>query len=184
MKKGQIMLVTALTLGLTSVTIGVTNNYHVAEAAVINNFQQTLHFTKQQKHAINQAFLQWASQRAAMGKMAVSSYYFDHGPASDGCLWYAQTPDGDVLVRNASDEYSSHNYKIRDIGGLVFYTDKNGNVGQCDDIAEETDDGANYSENEIDIEKPVDKYLLADNGIIYECKLDGVTAAPDSGFTY
>lgn len=60
MKKGQIMLVTALTLGLTSVTIGVTNNYHVAEAAVINNSQQTLHFTKQQKHAINQAFLQWA----------------------------------------------------------------------------------------------------------------------------
>lgn len=116
------------------------------------------------------------SQRAAIGKMAVSSYYFDHGPASDGCLWYAQTPDGDVLVRNASDEYSSHNYKIRAIGGLVFYTDKNGNVGQCDDIAEETDDGANYSENEIDIEKPVDKYLLADNGIIYECKLDGVTA--------
>ena len=41
-----------------------------------------------------------------MGNMAISKYYFDHGPEDNGNLWYASTPDGDILVRNASDTYS------------------------------------------------------------------------------
>ncbi len=176
------MLVTALTLSLTATTLEVVYHNQPVQAEVINNAQQTIHITKKQKDAINKDFLQWAAQRATLGKLAVSNYYFDHGPGTDGCLWYAKTPNGDILVRNASDEYSSKNYRIKAIGGVVFYTDANGNIGQCDDIAEETDDGLNYSDDEIDIDKPVDKYLLADNGIVYECKLDGATASPDSGF--
>ena len=49
-------------------------------------------------------------------------------------------------------------------------------------LKKDTDDGAEYSADQIDITKPVDKYLLANNGIVYECKLDGEAAEPDSGF--
>lgn len=148
----------------------------------ITSPSDTFSVSKKEKSEINNDFYNWADQRAKMGNMAISKYYFDHGPENNGNLWYASTPDGDILVRNASDTYSSKKYNLRKIGGFVFYTAKDGTTGKCDNIKKDTDDGAEYSSDQIDITKPVDKYLLANNGIVYECKLDGEAAEPDSGF--
>lgn len=142
----------------------------------------TFSVNKKEKTEINNDFYNWADQRAKIGNMAISKYYFDHGSEDNGNLWYASTPDGDILIRNASDTYSSKSYNLRKIGGFVFYTAKDGTTGKCDNIKQDTDDGAKYSSDQIDCTKPVDKYLLANNGIVYECKLDGETAEPDSGF--
>lgn len=142
----------------------------------------TFSVNKKEKTEINNDFYNWADQRAKIGNMAISKYYFDHGSEDNGNLWYASTPDGDILIRNASDTYSSKSYDLRKIGGFVFYTAKDGTTGKCDNIKQDTDDGAKYSSDQIDCTKPVDKYLLANNGIVYECKLDGETAEPDSGF--
>lgn len=142
----------------------------------------TFSVNKKEKTEINNDFYNWADQRAKIGNMAISKYYFDHGSEDNGNLWYASTPDGDILIRNASDTYSSKSYNLRKIGGFVFYTAKDGTTGKCDNIRQDTDDGAKYSSDQIDCTKPVDKYLLANNGIVYECKLNGETAEPDSGF--
>lgn len=142
----------------------------------------TFSVNKKEKTEINNDFYNWADQRAKIGNMAINKYYFDHGSEDNGNLWYASTPDGDILIRNASDTYSSKSYNLRKIGGFVFYTAKDGTTGKCDNIRQDTDDGAKYSSDQIDCTKPVDKYLLANNGIVYECKLNGETAEPDSGF--
>lgn len=142
----------------------------------------TFSVNKKEKTEINNDFYNWADQRAKIGNMAINKYYFDHGSEDNGNLWYASTPDGDILIRNASDTYSSKSYNLRKIGGFVFYTAKDGTTGKCDNIKQYTDDGAKYSSDQIDCTKPVDKYLLANNGIVYECKLDGEKAEPDSGF--
>lgn len=148
----------------------------------INTPSDTFSINKKEKAEINNEFYNWADQRAKIGNMAISKYYFDHGPEDNGNLWYASTPDGDVLIANASNSYSSKNYNLKKIGGFVFYTAKDGNTGKCDNIKQDTNDGVQYSSNQIDCTKTVDKYLLANNSIVYECKLDGETATPDSGF--
>lgn len=56
-----------------------------------------LHLTIDQKKQINADVLNWAAERATVGHMAVSDWYFDHGSAGLGD-WYANTPDGQVQV--------------------------------------------------------------------------------------
>lgn len=172
--KSKALLVTMLSLGLTCSAVSLVSYTNDVHAAVVDNVHETLKLTKKQRQKINDAFLSWAAKRAQAGKFAVSNYYFDHSQDEDDNLWYAKTPDGDVLVKNASDKYHSKDYKIKAIGGLVFYTAKDGATGKCNNVQQDTDDGATYSANEIDKTKPIDKYLLADNGIIYKCKLSGM----------
>ena len=171
--------VLSIILGLTSSFLLYTSPVYAQD---LHNPSETFSISKKVKHDINKDFYNWAAQRAKIGNMAVSHYYFDHGPDEDGKLWYAPTPDGDVLIRNASDEYNSKDYTLKKLGGVVFYTSENGTTGKCNDIAHDTDNGAIYSSDEVDASKPIDKYILANNGIIYECKLDGYSAEPDSGF--
>lgn len=175
MKKSILTLIACSVALLVSLTTPV-------RAKDITTPSDTFSVNKKEKTEINNDFYNWTDQRAKMGNMAISKYYFDHGPEDNGNLWYASTPDGNILIRNASDTYSSKSYNLRKIGGFVFYTAKDGTTGKCDNIKQDTDDGAKYSSDQIDCTKPVDKYLLANNGIVYECKLDGETAEPDSGF--
>lgn len=181
--KSKALLVTMLSLGLTCSAVSLVSYTNDVHAAVVDNVHETLKLTKKQRQKINDAFLSWAAKRAQAGKFAVSNYYFDHGQDEDNNLWYVKTPDGNVLVKNASDKYHSKDYKIKAIGGLVFYTAKDGATGKCNAIRQDTDNGATYSANEIDKTKPIDKYLLADNGIIYKCKLSGDDIKPAGGFS-
>ncbi|MDT2735680.1 hypothetical protein P7H00_00855 [Enterococcus pseudoavium] len=130
------------------------------------------------KNRINLAFLNWASQRAVMGNMAVSDWFFDHGAAGHGD-WYANTPDGQVQVQN-NDMPGKRAFPIHAIGGCIFYTAKDGGVGKQELFADSF--AANYSVK-LDHTKPVSKYLLGDNGVVYELKTgNGMPVSTNTGF--
>lgn len=113
---------------------------------------------------INQAFLDWAIQRAELGGMAVSSRFFTHGAAGRGD-WYALTPDGDVQMQDNGNPGAAA-FNIHMVGGCVFYTSKDGTVG-LDQQAEGGSTADSYYIN-LDKSQPVHVYLLADNGKVYE----------------
>ncbi|TGE71861.1 hypothetical protein [Weissella confusa] len=145
------------------------------------NKPKTVSLTDSDKSDISNTFLQWAGQRAEMGNMAVSSWFFDHGAAGHGD-WYALSDDGNIQVQNM-DHPGSTSFSIHAIGGVVFYTSLDGTTG--------VQDLSNYSfadnySKVVDRDKPVVKYLLADNGKVYELKLsqqDGSLApSTNSGF--
>ncbi|MFC4772828.1 hypothetical protein [Enterococcus hermanniensis] len=131
-----------------------------------------------QKGQITNDFLGWASQRAEIGNMAVSDWYFDHGAAGKGD-WYANTPDGQVQVQN--NGYPGFgSFAIHAIGGCVFYTAKDGNIGKQELFADSF--ATNYSAK-MDWSKPVSKYLLGDNGMVYELKTgNGTPVSTNTGF--
>lgn len=181
--RSKALLITMLSLGLTCSAVSLTSYTNDAHAAVVDNVHETLHLTKKQQAKITKAFTKWVAERGQKSKFAVSNYYFDHGTNEDGKLWYAKTPDGDVLVRNVSEQDSSKDYRIKAIGGVVVYTAKNGTTGACNAIKQDTNNGATYSSSQVDTTKPIDKYLLADNGIIYKCKLSGDDIKPAGGFS-
>ncbi|WP_407855015.1 hypothetical protein [Enterococcus hailinensis] len=131
-----------------------------------------------QKTQITNAFLTWAGQRAEIGNMAVSDWYFDHGAAGKGD-WYANTPDGQVQVQN--NGYPGFgSFAIHAIGGCVFYTAKDGSIGKQELFADSF--ATNYSAK-MDWSKPVSKYLLGDNGVVYELKTgNGTPVSTNTGF--
>ncbi|WP_446001983.1 SHOCT domain-containing protein [Weissella viridescens] len=137
---------------------------------------QAKNLSDSQKKQINDEFLNWASDRAQMGNMAVGEWYFDHGAAGRGD-WYANTPDGEVQVQDQGTPGKAA-FPIHDIGGCVFFTDKNGITGR-EQIQRSF--AENYSM--MDQDKPITKYLLGDNGKVYELKLgDGEKTTTTSGF--
>lgn len=134
--------------------------------------------TDVQKGQMNQAFLDWAGERAVIGNMAVSNWFFDHGAAGRGD-WYANTPDGQVQVQN-NGVPGEKAFPIHAIGGCVFYTSKDGSVGKQELMAGSF--AANYSVK-MDYSKPVSKYLLGDNGVVYELKTgNGEPVSTNTGF--
>ena len=134
--------------------------------------------TDVQKGQMNQAFLDWAGERAVIGNMAVSHWFFDHGAAGRGD-WYANTPDGQVQVQN-NGVPGEKAFPIHAIGGCVFYTSKDGSVGKQELMAGSF--AANYSVK-MDYSKPVSKYLLGDNGVVYELKTgNGEPVSTNTGF--
>lgn len=110
--------------------------------------------------------------------MAVSEWFFDHGAAGQGD-WYANTPDGQVQVQN-NNRPGKNAFPIRAIGGCIFYTAKDGGIGRQELFADSF--AANYSVK-LDHTKPVSKYLLGDNGVVYELKTgNGMPVSTNTGF--
>ena len=131
-----------------------------------------------QKEKINAAFLNWAAERAEIGHMAVSDWYFDHGAAGNGD-WYANTPDGRVQTQNNGNP-GAEAFKIHSIGGCVFYKSKDGSTGKQDLYQGSFAD--NYAVA-MDFDQPVSKYMLGDNGIVYELKTgNGENVSTNTGF--
>lgn len=133
------------------------------------------------KTSLNKDFFNWAVDRAKMGKMAVSTWYFDHGAAGQGD-WYAITPDGRVQVQD-EEQPGKASFKIHAVGGVVFFTSKDGTTGDDDEALQDDGFAGNYS-TDVDPDKPVSKYMLGDNGVVYQLQSstgDGVTT--NTGFT-
>lgn len=140
--------------------------------------QETTHsYTDSQKAAITHDFLNWAGQRAEVGNMAVSDWYFDHG-ADDPGDWYAETPDGRILVQHG--EGDGRHYPIQAVGGCIFYTALDGTTGIDSQLYDSY--ARNYASN-MDMSRPISKYLLGDNGVVYELKTgNGQTTNTEDGF--
>lgn len=140
--------------------------------------KNVLHLTIDQKKQINADFLNWAAERATVGNMAVSDLYFDHGSAGLGD-WYANTPDGQVQVQNQNQPGAAA-FKIHAVGGCIFYKSKDGQIGKQNLYKGSFAD--NYSIG-LDDSQPVSKYLLVDNGVVYELKTgNGSSVSSSTGF--
>ncbi|MGX6977968.1 hypothetical protein ACWN8V_01650 [Vagococcus elongatus] len=79
-------------------------------------------YTLDEKSGMTEEFLTWASERAIIGGMAVNSAYFTHGASGTGD-WYAETPDGLVLVQQQHPEGRPgyDYYSIHEVGGVIFF---------------------------------------------------------------
>ncbi len=140
--------------------------------------KNVIHLTIDQKKQINADFLNWAAERATVGHMAVSDWYFDHGSAGLGD-WYANTPDGQVQVQNQNQPGAAA-FKIHAVGGCIFYKSKDGQIGKQNLYKGSFAD--NYSIG-LDDSQPVSKYLLGDNGVVYELKTgNGSSVSSRTGF--
>lgn len=139
-------------------------------------------YTESEKQAISNEFLEWAGYRAALGGMATNGAYFNHGASGRGD-WYARTPDGLVLVQQQDpDSKRGYDYySIHAIGGVVFYTSKYGTTGKTEEVNDSSNNPSTAAGfNEVaELNQPIIKYLLGDNGVVYE--FNG-TGAFSSGF--
>lgn len=130
-------------------------------AAEENTLQE---FTDAEKQEMNQLFYDWAVERAEIGGMAVTEMYFTHGAAGYGD-WYAVTPDGEVQAQDLDNPGFDH-FDIHAIGGVAFYQPESGDIGE-DKNAPFPSTAEGYSR----LAQPdtnVHKYMLADNGVVYE----------------
>lgn len=132
-----------------------------------NEVNQT--FTEDEKLAMTQAFYNWAGERAEIGNMAVTDEWFSHGAGGRGD-WYADTPDGEVQTQDNNNP-GPEGFNIHAIGGVVFYQANDGSTGQkrTNGITAE-----GYSRAAVPGEK-LHKYMLADNGVVYEYISDMMT---------
>jgi len=121
-------------------------------------------FTDAEKQAMVDEFYTWAVERAEVGGMAVNDYYFGHGAAGRGD-WYATTPHGDVQVQD-QDNPGFDAFNIHAIGGIVFYQPVSGDYG-ADENTEVESTASGYQTMAID-GTDIHKYMLADNGVVYE----------------
>ena len=147
----------------------ISENSNVASGAVItgkNNVTRV--YTAEEKRAILQEFLDWASYRAEIGGMVVSDYYLGHGASGFGD-WYANTENGEIQIQDIGKGIPGYdNFPIHTVGGVVFYTSIEELYGY---------DSRPWNESIAvgffrlaDLNMPVTRYLLGDDGIIYELK--------------
>lgn len=155
-----------------------------AEQTSQSSNQETTNFKKvalsdQQKQMIMNGLSEWADNKASTDNKAVSGFYYSHGTGGLGD-WYAKTPGGDIQVQNNNVPGVS-GFKVHAIGGLMFYTAKDGTTGEDTSLNDGTGP-IGYATN-VDFDKTVTKYLFGDNGVVYELKLgNGETVTPLDGF--
>ncbi|WEG72539.1 hypothetical protein [Vagococcus intermedius] len=128
---------------------------------------------------ISDKFYDWAVTRAEESKQAVTPIFFSPEEHSIGD-WFGQTPDGKILV-SKNDESKWDDFPLHAMGGVVFYTALNGQIGHDPEI-DYRDLKVDYEVN-MDETMPASKYILGDNGIVYELvKITGEQLTPTSGF--
>lgn len=121
-------------------------------------------FTYEAKREMTQSFYNWAAERAKIGSMAVTTRYFEHGSGGIGD-WYAVTPDGEVQVQNQQNPGFNH-FDIHAIGGVAFYRPLSGDYG-IDESAPTIGFAEGYNRLAVE-DTNIHKYMLADNGVVYE----------------
>jgi len=139
-------------------------------------------YSKEITSTINQQFLNWASERAKVGGMAVTSQFFDHGAAGTGD-WYAVTPDGLAMAQDLNNPGNDY-FPLHIVGGVTFYYSNAGILGATDERSKSSF-AAGFGEV-ADTSKPIVKYILCDNGMIYELQSSpalsaGFSEATDEG---
>lgn len=124
----------------------------------------TKRFTHEEKQEMTQSFYSWAIERAEIGNLAVTTRYFEHGAGGIGD-WYAVTPDGQVQVQNQNNPGFDH-FDIHAIGGVAFYKPLSEDYG-ADESAPTVGFAEGYDRLAVP-ETNIHKYMLADNGVVYE----------------
>ena len=139
-----------------------------SEVDITETNKLTRVYSEEEKRAILQEFIDWASYRAEIGGMVVSDYYLGHGASGFGD-WYANTENGEIQIQDIGKGIPGYdNFPIHTVGGVVFYTSIEELYGY---------DSRPWNESIAvgffrlaDLNMPVTRYLLGDDGIIYELK--------------
>ncbi|MGC6768165.1 hypothetical protein ACYSNR_14175 [Enterococcus sp. LJL128] len=152
---------------------------HSSESTAVVGKYKVTQLTEDTKQKITEEFLNWAGERAKEGGMAVTDRYFDHGASGMGD-WYAESVDGKIQVQEVGNPgYNA--YEIHAVGGVAFFIPLDGAVG-ISHVPDMSATASGYSEA-ADSNGQISKYLLADNGIVYELKGVGQSLiAFSSGF--
>lgn len=116
------------------------------------------------KKEIKEEVLSWLAKHEKSNNKAVSNRYFGSGSMSDGD-WYAGTEDGEIQVSDRGKP-GPKAFDLHTVTGAVTYTSNEGVTG-IDKAAKNLSNIEGYSAV-ADINKPVTKYLFADNGKVYE----------------
>lgn len=139
-----------------------------SEVDITETNKLTRVYSEEEKRAILQEFIDWASYRAEIGGMVVSDHYLGHGASGAGD-WYANTENGEMQVQDIGQGIPGYDqFSIHLLGGVVFYTSIEELYGYdsrpgIESIAVGFHRLANPN-------MPVTRYLLGDDGIIYELK--------------
>ncbi|GEP99388.1 hypothetical protein ACLIJY_03645 [Staphylococcus arlettae] len=121
------------------------------------------------KQAIKKQLLTWLSEHEKDNGKAVSNRYFGSGSMSDGD-WYAGTEDGEIQVSNRG-EPGPKAFDVHTVTGAVTYTSNEGTTGK-DTAANNLSNIEGYN-TVADTDKPITKYLFADNGKVYKYQFTG-----------
>lgn len=125
-------------------------------------------YSEEEKEEASQEFLDWAVSRAEEGNMAVTDFFLGHGASGPGD-WFAVTEDGEIQLqqhRTSEDLPGYDAYDIHALGGVVFYVSASDVTGY-DEAPKEAATVEGFSEI-VDADYPMHRYLLGDNGIVYE----------------
>lgn len=149
-------------------------------------------YSDAEKQAITAQFLTWANEQAKIGGMAVSDNFFTHGASGRGD-WYAVTSDGLMQMQQQIDPgYPGYDaFPLHNLGGVIWYYSNFGTTGatnEVNDAAHNPSTATGFSEV-ADQSQPITKYILGDNGVVYEAKTssafsDGFYVAGDDGNLY
>src|SRR5699024_10613224 len=120
--------------------------------------------TDKDKKMIKKELLSWLDEHEKDNHKAVSNRYFGNGSMSDGD-WYAGSEDGEIQVSNR-DKPGAKAFDLHTVTGAVTYTSHKGTTG-IDKDAETLSNIEGYNKV-ADTNKPVTKYIFADNGKVYE----------------
>ncbi|WP_414043886.1 hypothetical protein ACMGE9_03560 [Macrococcus sp. EM39E] len=174
-KKGTVLRVfykTAQGTKSPEVNVKVTGNYKTKKQLAVKKF------TIAERFAISNSFVKWASTKAKKEKKAVTSIYFDHGAAGRGD-WYASTPSGHMQVQDMNNP-GYYAFGLHAIGGATFYQPKDDQYGYSKDALNQATAAGYYT-----ISKPktyITKYVLGDNGVVYELKKKREDMSFSAGF--
>lgn len=141
------------------------------EADEEENSQETVpvrEYSEEEKDAVQQEFLEWAIPRVEEGNMAVTDKYFEHGASGLGD-WFAETEDGEIQLQQQlpEEELPGYDtYEIHSLGGVAFYVSSSGVTGY-DEAPKEAATAQGFTEV-ADSDYPIHKYVLGDNGVVYE----------------
>ncbi len=135
-------------------------------------------FTDDEKREMTQLFYEWAIERAKIGNLAVTKMYFQHGAAGSGD-WYALTSDGEVQVQDLNNPGFDY-FDIHAVGGVAFYTPLSGDYGE-DENAPFPGIAEGYHRLAVP-DTHIHKYMLADNGTVYELIAKKENMGSSTGF--
>ena len=162
-----------------SVSTNMEQEQTTTEASAKKESQSTVNkkYTNVEKQSITNQFTEWAGKRAAIGGMALNNRYFDHGASGRGD-WYAVTEEGKYILVQRQDpniNLSEEVYSADSLGGVVFYSSKEGAIGFSNEINESKNTPSLATGfNEIaNMQKPIVKYMLGSDGIVYEFQSNG-----------
>ncbi|MGW7977113.1 hypothetical protein BU116_03045 [Staphylococcus xylosus] len=131
------------------------------------------------KKEIKKEVMSWLAKHEKNNDKAVSNRYFGSGSMSDGD-WYAGTEGGEIQVSN-KDKPGPKAFDLHTVTGAVTYISNEGITG-IDKASKNLSNIEGYS-TVADINKPVTKYLFADNGKVYEYTFkDSKDVTLSSGF--